>query len=55
MTVLAEVGPIDIDVPRDRAGTFTPVTVSKGKRRLEGVRNIVLSLTARGLTTGETP
>jgi len=40
-------------VPRDRAGTFAPVIVSKGKRRLEGVSNIVLSLTARGLTTGE--
>jgi transposase-like protein len=52
-TVLTEVGPVSIDVPRDRAGTFGPVIVPKGKRRLEGVTNIVLSLTARGLTTGE--
>ena len=42
-----------MEVPRDRAGTFEPVIVPKGKRRLEGVDRIVLSLTARGLTTGE--
>lgn len=52
-TVLTEVGPVSIEVPRDRAGTFEPVIVPKGKRRLEGVDRIVLSLTARGLTTGE--
>ena len=52
-TVLTEVGPVQVEVPRDRAGTFEPVIVPKGKRRLEGVDRIVLSLTARGLTTGE--
>lgn len=52
-TVLTEVGPVSVEVPRDRAGTFEPVIVPKGKRRLEGVDRIVLSLTARGLTTGE--
>jgi transposase-like protein len=52
-TVLTEVGPVQVDVPRDRAGTFEPVIVPNGKRRLEGVDRIVLSLTARGLTTGE--
>ena len=52
-TVLTEIGPVSVDVPRDRAGTFEPVIVPKGKRRLEGVDRIVLSLTARGLTTGE--
>jgi putative transposase len=46
-TVLTEVGPVQVDVPRDRAGTFEPVIVPKGKRRLEGVDRIVLSLTAR--------
>ena len=51
--MLTEVGPVQVDVPRDRAGTFEPVIVPKGKRRLEGVDRIVLSLTARGLTTGE--
>jgi transposase-like protein len=51
--VITEVGPVTIDVPRDRAGTFTPATVRKRQRRLEGVDSMVLSLCARGLTTGE--
>ncbi|WP_156109864.1 IS256 family transposase [Cryobacterium sp. MLB-32] len=46
-------GPVTIQVPRDRDGTFTPVTVPKRQRRLTGVDEIVLSLYARGLTTGE--
>jgi transposase-like protein len=52
-TVLTQVGPVDIDVPRDREGTFEPVIVAKRQRRLDGIEQIVLSLTARGLTTGE--
>jgi len=53
-TVLTEhSGPVDIEVPRDRAGTFEPQIVKKRQRRLEGVDEIVLSLYAKGLTTGE--
>jgi transposase-like protein len=52
-TVTTEIGPVQIDVPRDRDGTFTPVIVPKRVRRLNGVDQIVLSLTARGLTSGE--
>ena len=52
-TVVTEVGPVEIDVPRDRDGTFTPLTVRKRQRRLEGVDAMVLSLCAKGLTTGE--
>jgi hypothetical protein len=53
-TVLTEAsGPVEIDVPRDRAGTFEPQIVKKRQRRLEGVDQIVLSLYAKGLTTGE--
>lgn len=52
-TVITELGPIEIDVPRDRDGTFEPATVRKRQRRLEGVDAMVLSLTAKGLTTGE--
>ena len=52
-TVLTDVGPVAIEVPRDRNGTFTPTTIRKRQRRLEGVDAIVLSLSARGLTTGE--
>jgi putative transposase len=46
-------GPVEIDVPRDRAGTFEPQIVKKRQRRLGGVDEIVLSLYAKGLTTGE--
>lgn len=44
-TVLTEAsGPVEIDVPRDRAGAFTPKIVRKRQRRLGGVDEVVLSL-----------
>ena len=52
-TVLTDVGPVSIDVPRDRDGSFAPATVRKRQRRLEGVDAMVISLSAKGLTTGE--
>ena len=52
-TVITDVGSVEIDVPRDRDGSFTPVIVAKRQRRLSGVDNLVLSLTAKGLTSGE--
>jgi len=53
-TVLTEsTGHVEIEVPRDRAGTFEPQIVKKRQRRLNGVEEIVLSLYAKGLTTGE--
>ena len=52
-TVLTEVGPVEIDVPRDRDGSFAPQIVAKRKRRLSGVDELVISLSAKGLTTGE--
>ncbi|WP_432903921.1 IS256 family transposase [Micromonospora matsumotoense] len=53
-TVLTDsTGPVQIDVPRDRAGTFDPQIVRKRQRRLSGVDEVVLSLYAKGLTTGE--
>ena len=53
-TVLTEAtGQVQIEVPRDRAGTFEPQIVKKRQRRLTGVDEIVLSLYAKGLTTGE--
>jgi putative transposase len=53
-TVLTEAtGQVQIEVPRDRAGTFDPQIVRKRQRRLTGVDQIVLSLYAKGLTTGE--
>jgi len=52
-TVLTEVGPVEIDVPRDRDGSFEPKIVAKRKRRLSGVDELVISLSAKGLTTGD--
>ncbi len=52
-TVLTEIGPVVLEVPRDRAGTFEPVIVPKRRRRLNGVDTLVCSLSAKGLTHGE--
>ena len=53
-TVLSDAaGEVGIAVPRDRDGTFTPQIVKKRQRRLGDVDEIVLSLYAKGLTTGE--
>src|SRR5689334_12348598 len=53
-TVLTEsTGQVQVDVPRDRQGTFEPQIVRKRQRRLTGVDEMVLSLYAKGLTTGE--
>ena len=51
--MLTEVGPVEIDVPRDRDGSFEPKIVPKRQRRLSGVDELVISLSAKGLTTGE--
>ncbi len=52
-TVSTEIGDIELRVPRDRNASFDPVTVPKHVRRLDGLNANVLSLYAKGLTTGE--
>ena len=53
-TVVSDaVGPAEIEVPRDRDGAFDPVIVRKRQRRLTDVDTVVLSLYAKGWTTGE--
>jgi putative transposase len=53
-TVISDAaGEVCIDVPRDRDGTFEPQIVKKRQRRIGDVDEIVLSLYAKGLTTGE--
>lgn len=49
-TVLTDVGPVDITVPRDRNGTFEPTIVRKRQRRLDGLNDAIISLYARGMT-----
>ena len=52
-TVMTDVGPVGIKVPRDVSGTFEPQIIKKRQRRLTGVDEMVLSLSAKVLTHGE--
>src|SRR5262249_19981929 len=52
-TVMTEIGDVELQMPRDRNGTFSPVTVPKHQRRLDGLAGNVISLYAKGLTTGD--
>ena len=52
-TVLTDTGPVEISVPRDRDSSFEPKIVAKRQRRLSGVDEMVISLSAKGLTHGE--
>jgi transposase-like protein len=49
-TVSAEIGELDLNIPRDRDGSFTPVLVPKGQRRLGGLDDMIISLYAGGMT-----
>ncbi len=49
-TVDSNYGPVTVDVPRDRAGTFLPTMVPKGSRRLTDVDDMIVSLYAGGMT-----
>ena len=49
-TLQTEVGPVEVKVPRDRAGTFTPMLVPKNARRLGGLSDVIISLYAGGMT-----
>jgi transposase-like protein len=52
-TVRTEIGDVTLAVPRDRAGTFDPQIVRKHQRRLTGFDDAVISLYAKGMTTGD--
>lgn len=52
-TVQTDVGPVQLEVPRDRDGSFDPIVVPKHARRLSGFDEQVLSLYAKGFTTGD--
>jgi putative transposase len=49
-TVFTEIGPVDLAVARDRAGTFEPVLLPKNQTRLGGLSDIIISLYAGGMT-----
>jgi len=52
-TVLTDDGPVAIEVPRDREGTFEPQLIGKHERRFTGFDDKVIALYARGLTVRE--
>jgi putative transposase len=52
-TVLTDTGPVEILVPRDCDSSFEPKIVAKRQRRLTGVDEMVISLSAKRLTHGE--
>jgi putative transposase len=52
-TVLTEDGPLAIDVPRDRDGSFEPRLIAKHERRFSGFDDKILALYARGMTVRE--
>ena len=52
-TIDSEVGPFEIEVPRDRAGSFTPRLVRKGQRRMDGLDAMIIGLYAGGMTARE--
>jgi transposase-like protein len=49
-TLATQVGPVALDTPRDREGTFSPRLVPKGSRRLGGLDEMIISLYAGGMT-----
>jgi putative transposase len=49
-TVQTEVGPVGLDVPRDRNSSFEPRLVPKRERRLHGLDDVIISLYAGGMT-----
>jgi putative transposase len=52
-TVLTDNGPVRIDVPRDRAGSFEPLLIAKHERRFTGFDDKIVAMYARGMTVRE--
>jgi putative transposase len=52
-TLTTDEGPLPIEVPRDRAGTFEPLLVGKHERRFTGFDDKIVAMYARGMTVRE--
>jgi putative transposase len=49
--LLTDVGAVDLDVPRDRAGSFAPLIVPKGTSRMGKFNDNIIALYTQGLST----
>lgn len=52
-TLVGEDGALEIEVPRDREGTFEPQIIQKGQRRFDGFDQKIIAMYARGMTVRE--
>ena len=52
-TVLTEDGPLRLDIPRDRDGSFDPLLIPKHERRFTGFDDKIIAMYARGMTAWE--
>jgi putative transposase len=52
-TVLTGSGKLDLDIPRDRLGSFEPQLIAKYQRRFPGFDDRIISMYARGMSTRE--
>jgi putative transposase len=52
-TVLTDEGPLRIEVPRDRAGSFEPQLIGKHERRFTGFDDKIIAMYARGMSVRE--
>ena len=52
-TVLTDNGPVRVDVPRDRDGSFEPLLIPKHERRFTGFDDKIIAMYARGMTVRE--
>ena len=51
--VVGEDGAMEIEVPRDRSGSFEPLLIAKGQKRFEGFDEKIIAMYARGMTVRE--
>jgi putative transposase len=52
-TVLTDAGPLRLDIPRDRDGSFAPILIPKHERRFTGFDDKIIAMYARGMTVRE--
>ncbi|MFL9955499.1 IS256 family transposase [Paraburkholderia nemoris] len=52
-TIITERGPVRVDLPRDREGSFAPILIPKHERRFTGFDERIIAMYARGMSVRE--